>query len=76
MGYSRLVPTELKFRALYDQAVFIETSNFDTLAAKAFGEKVFKPMLWMKADEKLVAELIQGPDGKFDCYEAILYKQK
>lgn len=76
MGYSGLVPTELKSRALYDQAVLIETSNFDILAAKAVGEKVFKPMLWMKADEKLVAELIQGPNGKLDCYESIWYKQK
>jgi len=33
-------------------------------------------MLGVKADEKLVAELIQRPDGKLDCYEAILYKQK
>ena len=31
-------------------------------------------MLGVKADEKLVAELIQRPDGKLDCYEAILYK--
>ena len=76
MGYSGLVPTELKSRALYDQAVFIETSNSDTLAVEAVGEKVVKPMLVVKADEKLVAELIQGPDGKLDCYEAILYKQK
>ena len=61
---------------MYDQAASIETSNFDTFAAKLVSEKVFKPMFGMKTDEELVATLIQGLDAKLNGYEAILSKQK
>ena len=38
-----LIPTELKAKAIFEQAASVEKDNFDALAAKAVYKKVFKP---------------------------------
>ena len=38
-----LIPTELKAKAIFEQAASVEKDNFDVLAAKAVYKKVFKP---------------------------------
>jgi len=75
-GTQGLIPTELKARALYDQAASIETSNFDIFASKAVAEKVFKPYRGGVPDEAVIADLVKSLDGKLDGYEKILSKQK
>lgn len=42
-GTQGLIPSDLKANALYQQAVSIETSNFNDYVEKAVVEKVFKP---------------------------------
>ena len=75
-GTLGLIPTELKARALYDQAVSIETSNFDPFASKAVSEKIFKPFMGLPSDDGVTAKLLESLDGKLNGYEAILSKQK
>ena len=38
-----LIPTELKAKAVFEQAASVEKDNFDALAAKAIYEKLVKP---------------------------------
>ena len=75
-GTPGLIPTELKARALYDQAVSIETSNFDVFAVNAVIEKLVKPYHGLPPDDAAAAKFLEGLDGKLDGYEAILSKQK
>ena len=75
-GTPGLIPTELKARALFDQAASIETSNFDAFASKAVFEKIFKPYHGLPPDDAAAAKFLEGLDGKLDGYEAILSKQK
>ena len=42
-GNGKLVPKDLKGRALFEQAVSIEQSDFDPFAGVIVKEKVFKP---------------------------------
>ena len=37
-----LIPTELKAKAIFEQAASVDKDNFDALAAQAVYEKVFK----------------------------------
>ncbi|TRM64616.1 thioredoxin-like protein [Schizophyllum amplum] len=71
-----LVPIELKAKALFEQAVSIEGSNFDQFAAPAALEKWFKPNKGLKGNDELAAALLSTLDKKLEGYEAILSKQK
>ncbi|KAF9448594.1 glutathione S-transferase [Macrolepiota fuliginosa MF-IS2] len=63
---TKLIPTDPKQRALFEQAASIEMTNFDYYGAPAIFEVLFK-----KVDEltKLLA-------AKLDVYEQILSKQR
>ena len=37
-----LIPTKLKAKAIFEQALSVDKDNFEALAAKAVYEKVFK----------------------------------
>ncbi|TRM64613.1 glutathione S-transferase [Schizophyllum amplum] len=71
-----LVPTEIKAKALFEQACSIEYSNFDQFASNAVAEKVFKPMRGLTSNDELAASLLSTLDKKLEGYEAILSKQK
>jgi hypothetical protein len=56
-----LIPfNDLKALALFEQAVSIETSNFDPYATKAVFEKVFKPQVSINLIKETYM-LIKGP---------------
>ena len=75
-GTPGLVPTELKARALYNQAASIEISNFDAFVSKAAFEKLVKPHHGLPPDDTAAAKFLESLDGKLNGYEAILSKQK
>ncbi|EDR07430.1 uncharacterized protein LACBIDRAFT_298606 [Laccaria bicolor S238N-H82] len=71
-----LIPTELKAKAIFEQAASVEKDNFDALAAKAIFEKVFKPKHGLTPNQELVDELLGNLDKRLDVYNQILSKQK
>ncbi|KAJ7157542.1 glutathione S-transferase [Mycena crocata] len=73
----RLVPTDLKEKARFEQAASIEYSNFDPLCSAAVAEMVFKPQFYAGTpDEAVFVALIAKLSAKLDAYEVILGKQK
>ncbi|GLB45764.1 putative GST superfamily protein [Lyophyllum shimeji] len=72
----KLIPDDPKAKALFEQACSVETSNFDSLVAKAVAEKVFKPYLGQTPDQAVFDELIKQLGPRLDAYEKILSKQK
>ncbi|EDR09231.1 uncharacterized protein LACBIDRAFT_296671 [Laccaria bicolor S238N-H82] len=71
-----LIPTELKAKAIFEQATSVEKDNFDALASKAVYEKVFKPMYGLTPNQETFDELIGNLDKRLDVYDQILSKQK
>ncbi|KAJ7111837.1 glutathione S-transferase [Mycena epipterygia] len=72
---AKLVPTDVKGKALFEQAASIEYSNFEPLASKAVAEMVFKPM-GGTSDKAVFDALVAQLSAKLDAYEVILGKQK
>ncbi|KIM22233.1 hypothetical protein M408DRAFT_333008 [Serendipita vermifera MAFF 305830] len=68
--------SDLKAMAILDQAISIETSNFDPNAGGLMKEKVFKKMGGQEADPAFVAKYEEGMVGKLDGFEKLLSKQK
>ncbi|KAJ7868456.1 glutathione S-transferase [Mycena leptocephala] len=73
---TKLVPSDVQGKALFEQAASIEYSNFDPLAYAAVAEMVFKPMRGQASDKAVFDALIAGLSAKLDAYEVILGKQK
>ncbi|KAJ7827058.1 glutathione S-transferase [Mycena leptocephala] len=71
-----LVPTDVKGKALFEQAASNEYSNFDPFCSKAVAEMIFKPMRGQASDKAVFDALIAGLSAKLDAYEVILGKQK
>ncbi|KAI5886115.1 thioredoxin-like protein [Schizophyllum commune H4-8] len=71
-----LVPTGLKEKALFEQAVSIEGSNFDRYASSAVAEKIFKPMKGLGGSDELAKTELEVLDKKLDAYDVILGRQK
>ncbi|KAJ7214791.1 glutathione S-transferase [Mycena rebaudengoi] len=65
----KLVPTDLKGKALFEQAASTEYSNLTPSA-------VFKPMMGMETNKANLEENLKTLSAKLDVYEAILGKQK
>ncbi|KAJ7227624.1 glutathione S-transferase [Mycena rebaudengoi] len=74
---SRLIPTEPKAHALFEQAASSEIANFDPSASAILKETVLKA-LWLgqKADQAIVDEKTEILDKKLDAYNVILGKQR
>ncbi|KAG6812672.1 hypothetical protein H0H92_001430 [Tricholoma furcatifolium] len=72
----KLVPTEIKAKAIFEQAASVESSNFDPYASKAVAEKVFKSYRGLTPDQALFDDLIAQLAQKLEVYEKILSKQK
>ncbi|KAJ6616046.1 glutathione S-transferase [Mycena sp. CBHHK59/15] len=73
---SKLIPTEPKANALFEQAAAVELTNFDPSASKILYETVLKKMYGQQANPAVVEEQLAILDKKLDGYEAILAKQK
>jgi len=73
---TKLIPTELKANALFQQACSIETSNFDYFASKAVYEMVIKQYKGLTPDKAVFENLIEQLNIKLDAYDEILGKQK
>ncbi|KAI0785898.1 glutathione S-transferase [Abortiporus biennis] len=73
-----LVPlaSDLKAFAKFEQAVSIESSNFDPFAGGIALERVYKPLKGINTNEPLVVSYIAILEGKLDAYEKIFSKQK
>jgi len=74
---TKLLPSDLKGRALAEQAASIEAFSFDAHATPIIVEIVYKPNFYgQPTDPKKVAESKAALDTKLDVYEQILSKQK
>ena len=73
-----LIPpaTDLRARALFEQAASIETSNFTPHALKIAIERIGKPSRGEIIDEVRVEEELGTLSGKLEGYERILAKQR
>ncbi|TFL02157.1 glutathione S-transferase [Pterulicium gracile] len=73
-----LIPgTDAKSLARLDEAISYEANNFDTFAARAIYEGVFKKMMTgAEGDKDIVKGLINQLSAKLAVYETILSKQK
>jgi len=72
----KLIPTDLKKYAQYEQAASNETSNYDPYVSGLVYEKVFKPYSGGKPDEVAVKKYYDTLVPKLDAYDKILSKQK
>ncbi|KAG6834864.1 hypothetical protein H0H93_006838, partial [Arthromyces matolae] len=75
---TKLIPTDsdLKARALFEQAASIEQSNFEAFAGPAVYENLFKKWTGEDPDPVVFDALIQKLDAKLEGYDKILSKQK
>ncbi|KAG6840451.1 hypothetical protein C0991_006627 [Blastosporella zonata] len=73
---TKLIPTDLKENALFEQAASSEQSNFDSAASAAVYENVFKAYHGQTPDPAAFDALIKKLDAKLDVYDTILSKQK
>ncbi|KAF5371759.1 hypothetical protein D9758_003514 [Tetrapyrgos nigripes] len=73
----KLTPdSDLKAKALFEQGVSIEQSNFDPFASTATFEAIFKSMLGQTKNDAVYDESIKTLSAKLDAYEKILAEQK
>ncbi|KAG6825609.1 hypothetical protein H0H93_000478, partial [Arthromyces matolae] len=73
---TKLLPTEPKAYALFEQAASVEQSNFDAFASAAVYENVFKKFHGEAPNPATFEALIKKLDAKLDVYDKILGKQK
>jgi len=73
---TKLIPTDLKGNALFEQAVSIEQNNFDPFAFAAVLENFYKPKYHGIASDPAVFEKnITKLSANLDAYDVILSKQ-
>ncbi|KAH8824633.1 glutathione S-transferase [Flagelloscypha sp. PMI_526] len=73
---NNLIPTELKAKALFEQAASNESFNFDPFCSAAVFEMVFKPALGLVPDKAVADGFATKLDAKLDVYDKILSTQK
>ncbi|KAF9231972.1 glutathione S-transferase [Melanogaster broomeanus] len=71
-----LIPTDLRAKALFEQASSIEITNFDNFAGPLVVEKFHKPRLGGQTNEAKAAGYLATLNAKMDVYDVILGKQK
>ncbi|KAG6884276.1 hypothetical protein C0993_012558 [Termitomyces sp. T159_Od127] len=72
----QLIPTDLKKKAIFEQAASVEVTYFDTFAKKAVDEKIFKPRRGLTPDLDVFDRSIVELDKRLDVYETILSRQR
>ncbi|KAG6834048.1 hypothetical protein H0H93_012322 [Arthromyces matolae] len=74
---TKLIPTDPKAHALFEQAASIEQNNFDPFVYGAVVENVYKKtFLGKEPDPAVFEDFIKKLDAKLEGYEKILSKQK
>ncbi|KAJ7088752.1 glutathione S-transferase [Mycena belliarum] len=73
---TRLIPTDLRAKARFEQGASLELAEFLPQIVKVGMELVFKPRVGAPIDEAAVAEGKAALDKKLAEYEVILGKQK
>ncbi|KAJ6611035.1 glutathione S-transferase [Mycena sp. CBHHK59/15] len=71
-----LIPTELKARALFEQAASIEYCNFFPAVLKIMTETIVKKRAGLDVDQAALDKHVADLSAKLDAYEVILGKQK
>ncbi|KAM6494380.1 putative glutathione S-transferase [Amanita muscaria] len=72
---TKLIPTNLKENAVFEQAASTETANFDAFASPLVGERR-KKSKGLQSNEELAKNCQTSLAAKLDVYEKILSKQK
>ncbi|KAF9448595.1 glutathione S-transferase [Macrolepiota fuliginosa MF-IS2] len=73
---TKLIPTDVQGRALFEQAASIETSHFDAHVVPILVEGVLKKMRNLEPDKAKYEEAMIALASKLDVYEQILSKQR
>ncbi|KAJ7157969.1 glutathione S-transferase [Mycena crocata] len=73
---SRLIPSDPKAHALFEQAAAVEVAEFDPSAAVAVREMVMKPMFGMPNDLEEAKKALTVFGAKLDAYDVTLAKQR
>ncbi|KAH8833236.1 glutathione S-transferase [Flagelloscypha sp. PMI_526] len=73
---TKLIPTELKARALFEQAASIECFNFDPFVSGIAKELLYPVFMGEKPNQAAGDELLAKLDAKLEAYDRILGKQK
>ncbi|EIW77394.1 glutathione S-transferase [Coniophora puteana RWD-64-598 SS2] len=73
---TKLIPTDPKEEAIFEQGVSIEQSHFYPVTLAIAAEKTFKPMRGLSPDEVVVEEQLKALEVKLDAYDIILGRQK
>ncbi|KAJ6463179.1 glutathione S-transferase [Mycena vulgaris] len=71
-----LLPTDLKAKALFEQAASIECATFNPLVTKVRDETFFKPRRGLPTDQTALAAAVSQVSATLDVYEVILGNQK
>ncbi|KAF9003309.1 glutathione S-transferase [Cyathus striatus] len=75
-GTQGLIPSDPKSRSLFEQAVSVETSNFDQYASQAVHEIVFNKVFGITPNIEKYNATIKRLSANVEVYEQILSKQK
>ncbi|KAJ7158047.1 glutathione S-transferase [Mycena crocata] len=71
-----LLPMDLKGRALFEQAVSVESANFYPHAMKAVTETLINPHHGVPTNQTALAHEVSELSAKLEVYNVILEKQK
>ncbi|KAJ7067551.1 thioredoxin-like protein [Mycena amicta] len=72
---TKLIPTEAKAKAIFEQGASIELTDFDPLAYSAAAEMLLKPHQGLTPNKDDFDGYIAKLSAKLDAYEVILGKQ-
>ncbi|KAJ7106817.1 glutathione S-transferase [Mycena crocata] len=71
-----LIPTDLRGRALFEQAASVEFANFEPHARKVYLQVSVQPLLGLPVNQDIVANAISELTKTLNIYEEILGKQR
>ncbi|KIL62429.1 hypothetical protein M378DRAFT_128923 [Amanita muscaria Koide BX008] len=73
---TKLIPTGLKEKAVFEQAVSTENANFDAFASALVTERHYKKLRGTQINEELAKSYENSLAAKLDVYDKILSNQK
>ncbi|KAJ7495340.1 glutathione S-transferase [Mycena latifolia] len=73
---TRLVPTEMKAKALFEQAASVEFGHFEPHTRSIYIQSKIRPLVGLPTDQVAMAEAIVELTKTLAVYEVILGKQK
>ncbi|KAG6810055.1 hypothetical protein H0H87_011358 [Tephrocybe sp. NHM501043] len=73
---TKLIPTDLKGLAIFEQALSVEQAHFNPSAEGAISENIYKPFFGKAPDPAVFEGHLKKLDEKLDIYDLILSKQK